>query len=166
MNKAPSLIAAIVLGLGISACGYFVGDGVKHLKTNNRYVNVRGLSEKEVLADTAELNIAITQKGNVPTELFPKLEDAQNKIVAEFKALGISDKELSLGQWTIKRTDSFYLKDDPTLPRYNADGSITIKTHNIAAMKKVVATLGNDSNLLIVFYVQIMPDDFVMQLHR
>ncbi|MEK8744903.1 hypothetical protein P2S17_16500, partial [Escherichia coli] len=28
------------------------------------------------------------------------------------------------------------------------------------------ATAGNDSNLLIVFYVQIMPDDFVMQLHR
>ncbi|MGC9910207.1 HD domain-containing protein, partial [Escherichia coli] len=28
------------------------------------------------------------------------------------------------------------------------------------------ATPGNDSNLLIVFYVQIMPDDFVMQLHR
>ncbi|AQV18071.1 transposase (plasmid) [Escherichia coli] len=26
--------------------------------------------------------------------------------------------------------------------------------------------LGNDSNLLIVFYVQIMPDDLVMQLHR
>ncbi|MEG9068288.1 CAT RNA binding domain-containing protein, partial [Escherichia coli] len=25
--------------------------------------------------------------------------------------------------------------------------------------------LGNDSNLLIVFYVQIMPDDLVMQLH-
>ncbi len=26
--------------------------------------------------------------------------------------------------------------------------------------------IGNDSNLLIVFYVQIVPDDFVMQLHR
>ena len=26
--------------------------------------------------------------------------------------------------------------------------------------------MGNDSNLLIVFYVQIMPDDLVMQLHR
>ncbi|AKE95331.1 LysR family transcriptional regulator [Cronobacter sakazakii] len=31
---------------------------------------------------------------------------------------------------------------------------------------KPVYDLGNDSNLLIVFYVQIMPDDFVMQLHR
>ncbi len=29
-----------------------------------------------------------------------------------------------------------------------------------------IQKLGNDSNLLIVFYVQIMPDDFVMQLHR
>ena len=29
-----------------------------------------------------------------------------------------------------------------------------------------LADTGNDSNLLIVFYVQIMPDDFVMQLHR
>ena len=29
-----------------------------------------------------------------------------------------------------------------------------------------IRQVGNDSNLLIVFYVQIMPDDFVMQLHR
>ncbi len=34
-----------------------------------------------------------------------------------------------------------------------------------ALLKKRTAA-GNDSNLLIVFYVQIMPDDFVMQLHR
>ncbi len=29
-----------------------------------------------------------------------------------------------------------------------------------------ITAAGNDSNLLIVFYVQIMPDDLVMQLHR
>ncbi len=32
--------------------------------------------------------------------------------------------------------------------------------------KNHIPEAGNDSNLLIVFYVQIMPDDFVMQLHR
>ena len=39
----------------------------------------------------------------------------------------------------------------------------------IAAVKdnaSLQLAIGNDSNLLIVFYVQIMPDDFVMQLHR
>ena len=35
-----------------------------------------------------------------------------------------------------------------------------------AKMKFIKINEGNDSNLLIVFYVQIMPDDFVMQLHR
>ncbi|MDF1170807.1 type II toxin-antitoxin system RelE/ParE family toxin, partial [Escherichia coli] len=32
--------------------------------------------------------------------------------------------------------------------------------------REVRRIFGNDSNLLIVFYVQIMPDDLVMQLHR
>ncbi len=31
---------------------------------------------------------------------------------------------------------------------------------------KEVKKRGNDPNLLMVLYVQIMPDDFVMQLHR
>ncbi len=30
----------------------------------------------------------------------------------------------------------------------------------------LIQKMGSDSNLLIVFYVQIMPDDLVMQLHR
>ncbi len=37
---------------------------------------------------------------------------------------------------------------------------------NSEKLMKTLDELGNDSNLLIVFYVQIMPDDFVMQLHR
>ncbi len=36
----------------------------------------------------------------------------------------------------------------------------------ILAIPCIIGFMGNDSNLLIVFYVQIMPDDFVMQLHR
>ncbi|MDA6165461.1 hypothetical protein OSK19_17060, partial [Escherichia coli] len=38
--------------------------------------------------------------------------------------------------------------------------------HKISLHNESIVLLGNDSNLLIVFYVQIMPDDFVMQLHR
>ncbi|MDC6992755.1 fimbrial protein, partial [Escherichia coli] len=43
------------------------------------------------------------------------------------------------------------------------DGVVTLDTANVTDN---FAEVGNDSNLLIVFYVQIMPDDFVMQLHR
>ncbi|WP_165843457.1 cold shock domain-containing protein [Escherichia coli] len=46
------------------------------------------------------------------------------------------------------------------------DGSKDVFVHFTAIQSNEFRTLGNDSNLLIVFYVQIMPDDFVMQLHR
>ncbi len=41
-----------------------------------------------------------------------------------------------------------------------------VKRWLLAGIALCLLTGGNDSNLLIVFYVQIMPDDFVMQLHR
>ncbi len=45
-------------------------------------------------------------------------------------------------------------------------GGIFIVSGLILLMNYNHPYTGNDSNLLIVFYVQIMPDDFVMQLHR
>ena len=41
-----------------------------------------------------------------------------------------------------------------------------VKIHVLDGERFSLGNMGNDSNLLIVFYVQIMPDDFVMQLHR
>ena len=41
-----------------------------------------------------------------------------------------------------------------------------LEVNNNSAFNNRGEFIGNDSNLLIVFYVQIMPDDFVMQLHR
>ncbi len=55
--------------------------------------------------------------------------------------------------------------------KFSHRGSKMRTPHLVPLSKQAVAILtelqtGNDSNLLIVFYVQIMPDDFVMQLHR
>ncbi len=44
--------------------------------------------------------------------------------------------------------------------------NLDIQALRAVAIIMVILQHGNDSNLLIVFYVQIMPDDFVMQFHR
>ncbi len=45
--------------------------------------------------------------------------------------------------------------------------ALAAKEHQrLMTIADTIPHYGNDSNLLIVFYVQIMPDDFVMQLHR
>nr|WP_164544950.1 hypothetical protein [Escherichia coli] len=57
---------------------------------------------------------------------------------------------------------------DRAFPSYAKIGDVFGITPRAAEerVKKLLEMGGNDSNLLIVFYVQIMPDDFVMQLHR
>ncbi|MBK0679083.1 PerC family transcriptional regulator, partial [Klebsiella oxytoca] len=44
--------------------------------------------------------------------------------------------------------------------------SLEAKGLHRRAAAQWMQVLGNGPNLLIVFYVQIMPDDFIMQLHR
>ena len=60
-----------------------------------------------------------------------------------------------------RRRSTCNLKYDENI--YSMFQPISIFHHHTP---RVICTRGNDSNLLIVFYVQIMPDDFVMQLHR
>ncbi len=60
----------------------------------------------------------------------------------------------------------------PELTSLFPDVADALDIESVAIVEKdyfvvdLLRLLGNDSNLLIVFYVQIMPDDFVMQLHR
>ena len=63
------------------------------------------------------------------------------------------------------------IKDDDAFSDSQADRGLYLKGYAEGQKKTcqtdfTYARGGNDSNLLIVFYVQIMPDDFVMQLHR
>ena len=52
------------------------------------------------------------------------------------------------------------------LSSFSASATCLKEGDKVSLTGVVSEQLGNDSNLLIVFYVQIMPDDFVMQLHR
>ncbi len=58
-------------------------------------------------------------------------------------------------------TELIYVKKG--VARFTIDSSLYVAHADDIV---VIERGGNDSNLLIVFYVQIMPDDFVMQLHR
>ncbi len=76
--------------------------------------------------------------------------------------LKVLNGEIVLAEATLQRFGDF--------AHISQLGGIEIETVEDRAMLSRLGVSnvqnGNDSNLLIVFYVQIMPDDFVMQLHR
>ncbi|SQP69981.1 protein [Escherichia coli] len=73
-------------------------------------------------------------------------------------------------QWDLSNYDTFDMKalGEDSYRDLSGIGIPVAKKCKALARDSLslLAYVGNDSNLLIVFYVQIMPDDFVMQLHR
>ena len=79
------------------------------------------------------------------------------KLVEEFDNSKSSDTFDRALYWYIRANNSAGV---------GIDAGIILATTALELLAKFVKQKGNDSNLLIVFYIQIMPDDFVMQLHR
>ncbi len=72
-------------------------------------------------------------------------------------------KKLRCGVIGLGRVGKMHVENMYLLPQLDI---ICAADYFIEEMSDWLYSVGNDSNLLIVFYVQIMPDDFVMQLHR
>lgn len=47
------VISALIIGIGLAMCGWFVGTGFRESRTRPRTVSVKGLAEREVRADLA-----------------------------------------------------------------------------------------------------------------
>ncbi|MCD9677175.1 hypothetical protein LVT04_19525, partial [Klebsiella pneumoniae] len=75
--------------------------------------------------------------------------------------LAVSMLAMSGGALAAQVPPGTQLAEKQELVRNNGSEPASLDPHKVESDVE-----GNDSNLLIVFYVQIMPDDFVMQLHR
>ncbi|MCL2649043.1 MAG: SIMPL domain-containing protein [Phycisphaerales bacterium] len=137
------LASSVVLAVGLAVMGYFIGNGLHSLKPNTRNVSVRGLSEREVSADTAQLVILFSNTGRSPEKIFPALAATQKKVVAFLNSNGIKDGDITIGQWKTTRTSADDLKNDPSLPLFDLSGDITVTTHDVSAVEQAHAKLND-----------------------
>ena len=64
LHRNVTLVAAIVLAIGIVIGGYLLGDGLRRARMADRAVTVRGLAERDVTADLANWTVSFTAQGN------------------------------------------------------------------------------------------------------
>jgi hypothetical protein len=137
MLTSTRIPVAVILALGLVALGFFIGDGLRHIRSTDRFVNVRGLSERAVTADTAQLMIKVEHNGSTPTAIFPLMTETQNQVLAFLQQAGLKPDEIQIGQWSTTRTSPEDLKNDPSLPRFTSAGAIGVLSHNITAAQDI-----------------------------
>ena len=139
--KSNTLIpAAFILSLGIVLGGYFVGNFFVKAKKFDRSVVVKGLAEKEVLADLAIWPMKFTEAGNSLSEIEANIRTKTAVVIDFLKEMGFAENEISKGLPAI--VDAWanpYNQQAPSAAnRYAGSYDITVRTADIAKLQKAM----------------------------
>lgn len=88
------LASAGLLTVGLVAGGYLLGDGLTRAREADRSVTVRGLAEKDVIADLATWTIAYSANGFDLQSVRDDIDGSTKELTAYFSSLGFKPEEL------------------------------------------------------------------------
>lgn len=137
---------AIVLASLILAFGF--NKALNDFKTLERSVSVKGLSQKDVEADTLIFPIKFTRSNNNLANLYEDLEKDKQNILRFLQAQGVRADEISYNAPNIidKLSDP-YRNDNIVSFRYVGTGNLLIYTKNVKLGKSIlekISTLGKE----------------------
>lgn len=87
------LICAIVVALGLLGSGWFIGHGFVAGR-HDRYVTVKGLSERDVKADLALWPLRFVEAGNDLAKVQAAIQHDENGVVAFLGRHGLDEKSI------------------------------------------------------------------------
>lgn len=136
--KANNILPAAIVAIGLSVAGFFIGQTFLKGKQFDRYVTVKGLSEREVPADLAVWPINIVLTGNDLQSLRQEIE-AQNEAVYQFfTSQGFASSELIRGVVNISdaRANIYNTNAQNSAFRYLAKSELTVRTADIPKLQR------------------------------
>src|SRR5690625_2583884 len=95
-TRTGALILALGLVLGLSALGYLLGNAALSVRSMERTVTVKGLSEREVEADIATWPLAFQVASNNLDEIYQTIESRSGVIRDFLIDYGIADEDIIL----------------------------------------------------------------------
>lgn len=131
----------LVLSCSVILAGYFVGNMHKTGKKYDRFVQVKGLSEREVNANLAVWPMNITLTGNDLRSLKNEIELQNGEVYAFFLSQGFDESELTKGIVNINdaRANIYDSNFQNSEYRYIAKSELTVRTSDIQKLQKALS---------------------------
>lgn len=114
-----------VLAIGIALGGFFIGDGI-YRAMSGRTVTVKGLAERDVVADTAVWNIKINGVGGDVAALQSKIDSDIAAIHTFLVDSGFADSDIK--NLRVQVRDKYAGYSDAELKNQQNDGRYVIET--------------------------------------
>lgn len=145
MERRTSEFATLglLLALGLSLGGYFVGNGLLKARSTDRYVTVKGLSEREFPADLVLWPIVFTVTADDLETLQRRVDDGAAKIRA-FVGEDFSTEEVAVSAPRVQdRQAQGMTGQQGRLERYTAEATVTVRTARIAEARAAMERSGS-----------------------
>ena len=138
--KSAFLIPSLLLAIGITLCGYFIGTMHWRGKKFERHVEVKGLSEREVPADLAVWPMTIALAGNDLQSLERDIEVQNREVYQFFVDQGFDESEITRGILNITDAYANLYGSPGQRPefRYQGNSEFTVRTTDIAKLQKAL----------------------------
>ena len=131
--KRPLVLASAILAVGLGVGGFMTGDGLVRAKMADRTVTVRGLAERDVVADLATWTLSYSATaGNLSAAQASVDRDTQ-QIREFFVAQGFPEDALQ----PVSVNASSYTPDDG-ITRFTVNQRMSLRTDNVELAQDAV----------------------------
>lgn len=140
------LPAALLLAIGAALTGWFISEGLREHGTADRFVSVKGISEREVKADLAIWPLSFVVGGDDLVDVQRELDYNTGLITDFLTAAGFAEEEVVPQDLRVTdRQAQVYNSGPLSGPRFIASRSIVLRS---AAVDEVAALSGRLGELV------------------
>lgn len=142
---AKILLPSIAIVAGLTLLGLFISKGLTRIANQEQYVTVKGLAEREVLANKVVWPLPYKCVSNDMQRLYDEIEKNKNIVLSYLKDGGITDSEIVISAPAVTdRLAQSYVPDNIQF-RYQAEAVITVISPQV---EKVIELMGKQIELM------------------
>jgi uncharacterized protein len=170
MTVRSFLVLGLSLVLGLTIFGAQIGRAVKTGREFDRYLSVKGLSEREAKANLALWPIRFSVAAEDLGTLKEAMETNRALVLSFLQESGIDSKEIMQGLPVVTdREDERIQNKTPSLARYRGVVTLLVRSSNVDVVKKAIQSadallskgvtlVGNESGDRIEFIFNALND--------
>ena len=141
-----SLISAVLVALGLSLGGWFIGEGFARGRASDRFVEVKGLAEREVTADLALWPLRYLSTGNDLTAAQAQITRNTRQVFAFLSRNGIDTTAVQLQALEVSDAFANRFPGERAGPRYVIQQTVMVRSGKpdvvLAASQRVSELVG------------------------
>lgn len=138
MNKISGFIPSLLVAVAIVVLGLCLKAGIDGFSHRDRAVTVRGLCEKEVMANKVTWPIVTKEMGNELPAIYDKIQRNNDAILAFLKDNGIEDSEISVNPPAVNDRMANNYSSENVRYRYNVTNVIVVTSSKVDKIRKLI----------------------------